>query len=485
MLNWPFLDKDKLILGNDKSPLAICTLWSKKENFLVLPKEKFSVIGNLYTTYGINHLIKNLLANPRIKYLVVCGEDLSKAGEALINLFKNGLDENHRIIGSKVYIDKSIPKDKIEILRKNIEVFDLRNEENVSERIVEIAEKVPTEIQPFIDPVLIKEEESEEERLISDEVGFKVEGKTIADTWLKILDLVMKFGEIKESEYKIKQKEILDVVAIVKGDGKIPDWFPVSQEILEEYSKQFFTKDKPKGVDYSYGERLFGLELSLPSKVKEYIQPQILKEANIILNQINLIIKKLKSKKFTRRAIAVTWRHEIDSVSENPPCLIEIVWNIKDEKLHQTCTFRSHDIWGAWLFNAFALRNLQKEVSRKVGIEAGNLIIFSVSAHIYENNWKSSTELLEKYYNKKEVEFEDDPRGFFIIKLENGEIVVEHRLKDGRKSKYEFKGKNAEELYKKILNENLVSRLDHAAYLGKELARAQKALEEGKEYKQE
>ncbi|MEM3426463.1 MAG: DUF4346 domain-containing protein, partial [Thermoproteota archaeon] len=40
-------------------------------------------------------------------------------------------------------------------------------------------------------------------------------------------------------------------------------------------------------------------------------------------------------------------------------------------------------------------------------------------------------------------------------------------------------------LYRRILNENLVSRLDHAAYLGKELTRAEIALREGKPYVQD
>ncbi|MEM5869659.1 MAG: thymidylate synthase [Candidatus Aenigmatarchaeota archaeon] len=484
MSNWPIVEKENLILGNEKSPLAICTLWSKKEDFLVLPKENFCVIGNLYTTYGINSLIKNLLANPRIKHLIVCGEDLSKTGEALINLFKNGLDENYKIIGSSAYIDKSIPRDKIEILRKNVEIIDLRNRENVREEIKKIGEKIPTIGEFFMEPFFVKEEARWEENLTSEEIGFRVEG-SIPEVWLKILDLVMKFGEIKETEYGIKQKEILDVVAVIKEDGEIPKWFPISEENLQEYVDNFFRKNKPKGVDYTYGERLFGLELNLPLKIKEYLQPQIMKETDIILNQIDLIVKKLKIKKFTRRAIAVTWRHEIDSVSENPPCLIEIVWNVKDEKLHQTCTFRSHDIWGAWLFNAFALRNLQRDVAKRVEIEIGNLIIFSVSAHVYENNWKNATELIEKYSKNKEIKFEEDPRGFFVIKIENGEIIVEHKLKDGRKSKYQFKGKSAQELYKKILNEDLVSRLDHAAYLGRELTRAEMALKEGKEYTQE
>jgi thymidylate synthase len=485
MTPWPIFQRDKILIGNEKSPLAICTLWSRKEDFLALSKDEYSIIGNLYTNDGITYLIKNILANPRIKYIVVCGLDLSGTGESLINFFKYGIDENYKVINSEAFIDDSIPKEKIEVLRKNIEVVDLRNEENVLEKIKEISRRLPKEADFFMEPIFLEEKREVSKSLTSQDVVFRVEGKTLAETWLKILDMVLKFGEVKESEYGIKQKEVLDVIAVVKNIGEIPEYFPVSQKTLEEYSRQFFTREKPKGVDYTYGERLFGLELNLPHSVKEYIQPQILKEAKIILNQVDLIIKKLKSKRFTRRAIAVTWRHEIDSISENPPCLIEIIWNVKNDKLHQTCTFRSHDVWGAWIFNAFALRNLQNEIAKELKIETGNLIILSVSAHIYENNWEQAENLVKKYQRNKLIEFENDPRGYFLIKIENGEIVVEHRLFDGRKSGYEFRGKSAEELYKKIVNENLISKFDHAAYLGKELARAEIALKEGKEYSQE
>ena len=47
-----------------------------------------------------------------------------------------------------------------------------------------------------------------------------------------------------------------------------------------------------------------------------------------------------------------------------------------------------------------------------------------------------------------------------------------------------FRGNNAESIYKQILAEKLVSRLDHAAYLGKELQLAEWALTIGTDYNQ-
>ncbi len=47
------------------------------------------------------------------------------------------------------------------------------------------------------------------------------------------------------------------------------------------------------------------------------------------------------------------------------------------------------------------------------------------------------------------------------------------------------KGKTAEDVYAKIMEKGLITRFDHAAYLGSELAKAEIALETGKEYIQD
>jgi dihydropteroate synthase len=48
-----------------------------------------------------------------------------------------------------------------------------------------------------------------------------------------------------------------------------------------------------------------------------------------------------------------------------------------------------------------------------------------------------------------------------------------------------IKGKNAEDIYRTIIDLGLVSLFDHAAYLGSELQKAQIALVTGKSYLQD
>lgn len=74
-------------------------------------------------------------------------------------------------------------------------------------------------------------------------------------------------------------------------------------------------------------------------------------------------------------------------------------------------------------------------------------------------------------------EWKQDPSGYFLIRIsqETKEISVGFCTNDNV-LKAEITGRNAEEIYNTILREGLVSSLQHAAYLGLELYKAEVAL---------
>jgi tetrahydromethanopterin S-methyltransferase subunit A len=94
-----------------------------------------------------------------------------------------------------------------------------------------------------------------------------------------------------------------------------------------------------------------------------------------------------------------------------------------------------------------------------------------------------------KAWHDCEKEFVPDPKGFFLINIDKDSqrIIVEHYSGYGANAKLNCKiiGKNAEEICATIVRLKLVSRLEHAAYLGRELQKAELALKHGKEYEQE
>ena len=454
-MQWPIFYKNEIEIGNGSA--AVCTLWTKKKIIRSKLNGNFSVCANLYTIQGINPMIKNILAKPQIRKIILCGADLMKSGVALLNLMKNGIDENRKIIGSSGFVDKNIPLDSLEKFRENVKVIDMRGrEKNIQDELDK------TENQPaFMKPLFITELEKTSYPLYTKETGFKFYGNNMTDVWLQILDFVMKYGDEKDTEYKMKMKEIIDVVAVIKGDEEMSRFLEKSD--VDNYYNTIFSKIKPKDIEYTYGERLFSYNG---------------------VDQIKKISELIKKTSYTRRAISVIWDVLKDSVSENPPCLTQIVWNVKDNKLHQTCIFRSHDIFGAWLLNIYAMRKIQKQVSEFTEIDIGNLIIISNSAHIYEPEWKKSEDIIHDNYTSKIVNFEEDENGYFVITVEN-EIIVQHHLKDGRKSNYLFRGKKAQLIYRQICHENLFTRFDHAAYIGHELARAENCLKQGEKFVQD
>jgi thymidylate synthase len=487
-LEWPVCYRDDLILGNVNSNTAICTLWTKRDLLEGLPKDKFSLIGNLYSTYGINPMLRNLSANPRTRYIIVCGADLIHTGDILMNFISQGIDDDYKVRGAEAYVDRAFPREALEEMRKNVKVIDLRSEKNIDELKNKISTKlneVSKDEEAYMKPVLIEEKGTSAKELLVEDVAFRIEGDSISGVWLKAIDNILKFGETKNTEYKIKEREILDLVSVIKGDEEeLPAWLPMKREALEDYYNNFFNKEKPLGVEYTYGERLFNFKLHSTAE-EEAVLRKFHAESAMVLDQVNSALRKLKKFPYSRRAIAITWRHETDPEASNPPCLIEVGWSIKYGKLYETATFRSHDIYGAWLLNAYALRKLQKEMANELGRGVGDLIIISMSAHIYENKLTNAEDLVEKQYRHREVQFEKDPRGFFVISIEGGEIVVRHRVGDGRESPYRFNGKKAQRIYRAIMNENLISKMDHAAYIGHELARAEACLKNGTVYVQD
>ena len=79
---------------------------------------------------------------------------------------------------------------------------------------------------------------------------------------------------------------------------------------------------------------------------------------------------------------------------------------------------------------------------------------------------------------KENTKFVRDPKGDFRIWIKDGKIVCEHE-------EVTIVGKNAKEIIDTIIRLDLVSRLDHAGYLGRELMKAEIALKLGKNYVQD
>jgi tetrahydromethanopterin S-methyltransferase subunit A len=128
--------------GNDYSPVAAAVIlrWRREEtpgdieNLVRTAVESGAALaGTLQTeNIGIEKVICNIVSNPNIRYLIVCGPESPGhlVGESLLALAKNGLDEKKRIIGTEAptpYLF-NVQAEFVERFREQITLIDLVNE---------------------------------------------------------------------------------------------------------------------------------------------------------------------------------------------------------------------------------------------------------------------------------------------------------------------------------------------------------------------
>ncbi|MBE6487206.1 MAG: thymidylate synthase [Methanosphaera stadtmanae] len=201
---------------------------------------------------------------------------------------------------------------------------------------------------------------------------------TIAQAWLTCVKKIMQEGREVTDERGTLTKELQNVMIEITNpsDDTIPECSPWHDDRLETYKKELLDPDNSQGFVYTYGNRL-----------REYFE----------VDQLEKCIEKLNNCRESRRAIAIT----IDPIQDNKvdeiPCLQEIAFLIRDEKLYMTDFFRSNDCGGATFPNLFGIREVGYYVAEKTNTQLVNMVHHAMSLHIYEHDWDKAREILQKY----------------------------------------------------------------------------------------
>lgn len=469
---WPIYYKDNLILGNLESEIGVVTLWTPTKSIMdKIDDNFFCVAGQLYSKEGINYIIRNILARPSLRYLLICGSDLSDSGAALINFFKKGIDKDYNIVNVPFApIHREIPKNKIETFRRNVKVENLIGINEPQKLIGKIKKYRPANRHFARAQVFPSSVRTEENYLPTDQSVFKVYNRYIGQCWLEILKIIWRFGRIRESFYGNPVREVFNVAVVITDEDsfkpKIFPYFSITKKEIEKYCQSIMSDEKGKEY-YSYGERLWGYKG---------------------INQVDeVMIPFLKKYPTDRAAIAVTFDLTKDHKAPRSPCLCLVQATTLDEKVNLTAYFRSHDVFSGWILNAFGLRRVQKYITDKLRLKMGTLTIFSNCAHVYDTQWKILEEIVKKYGDKLECLL--DPRGYFIIETKDKEIIAKFYSPEGLPLE-EFRQdgtrqKAAVSLYQKLVKSNAISLVAHALDIGTELQKAETAVKLGIPYQQD
>lgn len=170
------------------APVAVCTLNSPElpEALVEHSPAGLAIAGTMRTeNLGIERLVQNVLANPNIRFLVVCGTDTEGTvghlpGRSLVALHRHGLDDRGRIIDApgRRPVLKNIDSTLIDAFRQRIELVDLiGNSEiaSIASAVARCAERDPGPAIPLAVPSTVQlVAASEPEQLVLDPAGFVV-----------------------------------------------------------------------------------------------------------------------------------------------------------------------------------------------------------------------------------------------------------------------------------------------------------------------
>ncbi|MGZ7136564.1 MAG: tetrahydromethanopterin S-methyltransferase subunit A [Methanobacterium sp.] len=164
---WPVINGD-YVVGDPESPVAAATLASHIEQ---IPVDAGAAIAGPCKTenLGIEKMIANLISNPNIRFLVLCGSEVQGhiTGQSIEALHANGVDPDKRKIvdatGAIPFIE-NIPDEGIERFQTQMElvsIIDVEDAGQIGAKIKECIEKDPGAFEE--EAMVIKVEEGGEE----------------------------------------------------------------------------------------------------------------------------------------------------------------------------------------------------------------------------------------------------------------------------------------------------------------------------------
>jgi tetrahydromethanopterin S-methyltransferase subunit A len=132
---WP-VEKGEFFVGNKNSSIAICTLTDTllPKKIIEKWKEQITIAGFCETeNIGIEKVVKNIITNSSIRYLILCGKDSGNgkmghlSGQAILSLHKKGISEKGKIIsakGKRPFL-KNVTPEQINLFRSQVEIVNL------------------------------------------------------------------------------------------------------------------------------------------------------------------------------------------------------------------------------------------------------------------------------------------------------------------------------------------------------------------------
>ncbi len=484
----PLYFADRLTVINPHGTIGVVTLWSKVDYVIQRFREAgvdldpktspIAVFGTLYGN-GLREMLRNLLYNPQIQTLLICGNDRSGSREELEKFFAMGLEQvegalvrykspepgmviaSARIYGTKRLIDDLVRPENFHVSPR-IKWLGDPKEDGTLTILKEFFQSRPPQFFQEISRLQVPLPEVEVQYFPSNPRAHVVVRESILEAWKEVLYLLTRFGR-RVTLKKGDRLELQHVKVVVEkprfeADDKLQA-VNLDPRKLRQYQKDILKGEIRADETYNYGHRL---------------------RTHFGLDTLTACVERLKEDQEDRKSYVALWDTRRDlTVKEGRPCLVSLFFRKFEGKLTLSATFRTHNAMDAYPLNLYGLMAIQGRVAERVGLPPGAITVISHSLGLDPKELDRALMVIGKRPFKVRL----DPMGYFRITLDGQEILVEHRFEDVTLK--EYRGKKAERLQHEIARDVALSDINHAIYLGRQLARAEMALKEGREFVQD
>ena len=383
-----FFPKD--VAYGSRPDVGLCTLWTPRSRYESL-QSWYGVCGQLYSTYGIGILMRNVLADENLSHLVITGKEIGNAGNA------------DRLLGYGVYpADVAMTESQIDAFYRRVIMHDMRDvsvrDINVLQERLQSLPQSTTQHSPVDDIPLPT---GQVQSFPSFRSGYTVRSSSIRDAHNKILAAIRRFGlKTKPDKEGHWRQELWQLTVCL--DRAEPEAIHTKDCEMYAYGNALWYGDEPEDVTYRYGHTMrhrYG-------------------------DQISEAIRILAKKHESFRPVISLWEPLKSMQRDDEPCLITVHPRLRDGILDMFAYIRTNEMFRGWPVNASGLRILQKRMADKLYAITGDLTITSGSAHIYDYDVFRVDEWLSA--SSKPNDLVLDPMGSWRVYGDGNEYIAEH-----------------------------------------------------------
>lgn len=454
----PLCAADDLVLplSPDLPSMAVITSWMDARTWVARNPEvasRVAAIGPLRTRRGVDILVRNLLANPDIRVLVLDGKDLTPNQEVYrtigalfdVVLFDEDARDHERALLSlgediRELFERVLRKQVLLLVRAHFPDDVLFGPLNLAfiptvPREGGIVRHPPPTPVPRLGPLPLGDP------------GQRIVADTLEETWTGALREILRFGVDLPSQYG-DTREVRCLVTVIRDPVRSVEDFaenilPCTREMLEDYARRYTDHVPPAGAPYSYGSRL-----------------------RETLDQIQGLERALAKDPGSRALFLTPWYPDDLLAVSGQPCLVGLWFRVESGALHGTLVFRSHDLYGAWPLNLGGACIWLRELARAQHLEVGTLTCLSGSAHLYARDFVAA----ESAAGARSRAWRLDPRSTWVISRVSNGLRAE-AMTQKEETLLVLDAKDTTALLSKIRESGLVTDVGHALWLGAEVQR--------------